>query len=867
MFFLIEKIVKVKRLASIIFLIMCVVAVNAQQKITGEVVDNDGYAIPLASAMYKGHHVAVVSDLDGKFTIDRHDGWVLTVSSVGFKSQTITINGKTPSHLKVVLKDDATSLGEVVVKSKRGRYSRKDNPAVELMKRVVAAKKQTDLSNHDYYQYNKYQKITLALNDIKPADLDSGKFKNKQWVIDQVEVSPYNNKLILPVSVDETVTQHIYRKDPKVEKDIIKGTRSEGVNNVLQTGDILNTMLKEVFTDVNIYDDHVRLLQYQFTSPIGETAVSFYRFYIADTVYVDRDLCYHLEFIPNNQQDFGFRGDLYVLADSTLHVKKCEMTLPKRTDVNFVEDMKIVQEYTKLPNGEWVLTTDDMTAEIRINKWIHEALVTRTTRISDYAFDELPNKLFKGKAKIKHEADAMIRDEAFWNEYRAVGLTKSESSMNAFIHRMEQSKNFKWLLFGIRALFENYVETGSSRTKSKFDFGPINTIISSNFVDSYRFRVSGRTTANLNPHLFWSGYYAYGTKSNKHYFGSEITYSLNKKKNVPFEFPQRNITFECSNDVMSPSDKYLIHNKDNIFMTVRTTTVKQMYAYNRQKLSFMYETDWGLSFNASVKAESNRPKGDLIFEKMPATAAGTGETAPAEYVNRIRTTEFKVGLRYCPGQTYINTKQQRLPVNLDAPEFTLNHTMGVKNLLGGQYKLNLTDIGIYKRFWLGTWGYVDTHLNGGAQWDKVPFPLLIMPPTNLTYFELENTFSMMKNMEFLSDRYAYASVSWDLSGKLLNRLPLVKHLKWREYIAVKGMWSTLTDKNNPFLEKNANDDILFKFPEGSHIMDKKKPYVEIVAGVHNIFKFFGVDYIRRMTYNELPGTHKNGVRFSFMMSF
>ena len=480
---------------------MCVLTIGAQ-KISGVIVDDDGEAIPFASAMYKGHHVAVASDIDGNFTIDRHEGWVLTFSSVGFKSHEMTVDAKTPSKLKIVLKDESRSLGEVVVKVRRGKYSRKNNPAVELMKRVVAAKKRTDLSNHDYYQYNKYQKITLAMNDIKPADLDSGRFKNKPWVVDQIETSPYNNKLILPVSVDETVSQHIYRKDPKEEKDIIKGTRSEGVNNLLQTGDILNTMLKEVFTDVDIYDDHIRLLQYQFTSPIGETGISFYRYYIADTVYVDRDLCYHLEFIPNNQQDFGFRGDLYILADSTLHVKKCEMTLPKRTDVNFVEDMKIVQEYTKLPNGEWVLTTDDMTAEIRINKWIHEALVTRTTRLSDYAFDELPNKLFKGKAKVKHEADAMVRDDDFWNQYRAVGLTKSESSMNAFIHRMEQSKNFKWIIFGIRALFENYVETGSSRTKSKFDFGPINTLISKNFVDGYRFRVSGRTSANLNPHFF-----------------------------------------------------------------------------------------------------------------------------------------------------------------------------------------------------------------------------------------------------------------------------------------------------------------------------------------------------------------------------
>lgn len=835
----------------------------AKAQITGEIYDEDGYPIPLASAIYRGHHVAEASDMDGKFTIARHNGWELTFSSVGFMPQTITVGPNTPSHLKIVLKEDSRSLKEVVVKQKRERYSRKNNPAVELMKRVIAAKQRTNLENHEYYQYNKYQKITLSLNDIKPEDLETGKYKNKSYVKDQVETSSYNNKLILPVSIDETVTQHIYRKSPKEEKDIIKGQRSEGVNNVLQTGDILNTLLKEVFTDIDIYDDHVRLMQYQFVSPIGETAISFYRYYIQDTVYVDRELCYHLEFIPNNQQDFGFRGELFVLADSTLHVKKCSFTLPKRTDVNFVQDMKITQEYTKLNNNEWVLTTDDLVAELKM--FGADILITKTTRLNEYAFDDLPNKLFKGRAKTKHEADAMIRDDAFWNQYRVVGLTKGESSMNAFIHRIEQSKNFKWIIFGLRALVENYVETGSMRTKSKFDFGPVNTLISSNFVDKYRLRVSGRTTANLNKHLFWNGYYAYGTKSHKNYYGSEITYSLNAKKNVPFEFPQRNIIFETGYDVMSPADKFLIHNKDNIFMSVRTQKVEQMYFYNRQKLSFVYETDWGFSFNTSFKLESNAPTGDLVFMKMPGATINPSADGN-EYVTKIRTTEAKIGLRYCPGQTYVNTKQQRWPVNLDSPEFTLSHTMGFKNVLGGQYKLNYTEFGIYKRFWMGSWGYIDTHLNGGAQWDKVPFPMLIMPPVNITYFEHEATMSMMKNMEFMSDRYLFGSVAWDLSGKLLNRIPLVKRLKWREYFAVKGMWSTVTSKNDPTLQSNQSDRILFQFPEGVGVMNKKVPYWEVVVGVHNIFKFFGVDYVRRMNYHG-PGIHKNGVRFGFMMSF
>ena len=850
-----------------LFIVFCLsivafVSINAQ--ITGEIVDKDGYAIPYASAMYKGHHIATASDMNGAFTIERHEGWTLTISSVGFRSQTIKIDASTPSHLKIVLKEDSKSLNEVIVKSKRARYSRKDNPAVALMRRVIAAKSKTHLDNHDYYQFNKYQKITLSMNDLQPKDLETGMFKKSSWLLDQIETSPYNNKLILPLSVDETVTQHVYRKNPKTEREIVMGQKTEGINKVIQTGEILNTLLKDIFTDVDIYDDYVRLLQYPFTSPICKTAISFYRYYIQDTVYVDRDLCYHINFIPNNQQDFGFRGDLYVLADSTLHVKKCTMTIPARSDVNFVENMKIEQEYTCLPDGDWVLTKDDMFAELKLNKLFNKLLVVRTTRLNDYAFDELPNKLFKGKAKVRHEADAMIRDEAFWEQYRTVDLTRGETSMNSFIHKMQQSKGYKWVIFGVRAFLENYVETGSTNTPSKFDIGPVTTMVSSNFIDGLRFRLSGRTTANLNKHWFWSGYYAYGSKSHKHYYSSEVTYSLNKKKNLPFEFPQRNITFETSYDIMSPSDKFLRHNKDNIFMAFRTQKVQQMYFYNRQKLSFDYETDWGFSFNTSLKAESNEPTGNLVFKRMPASS----QILTDPFVDKIRTTELAIGIRYNPGQTYMNTKQRRWPVNLDSPEFKLSHTMGLSNVLGGQYQFNRTELGVYKRFWMGSWGYVDTHLNGGIEWNKVPFPLLIMPPVNLSFFEHENTFSMMKNMEFLNDRYAFWSVAWDLNGKILNRLPLVKHLKWREYVAFKGMWGTLTDKNNPrLLTQNATDELLFELPSTTQLMDKKVPYMELVVGVHNIFKFFAIDYVHRFNYNDVPGTKKNGIRFGFNMSF
>lgn len=864
----------IKRLHIIILLMALSMAARAQ--LSGVVTDAaTGDTLLYPSASYKGHHIAVSGNAQGRYSIERHEGWVLTFSAVGYQSRNITITGKTPQTLNIKLKPDTKTLAEVVVRQKRGRYSRKDNPAVELMKRVVAAKKKTDLANHAYYQYNKYQKITLAVNDIQPSDIDSGFFAKKQWLIDQIETSPYNHKLILPVSVDETVTQHIYRKDPKSEKDIVMGQQSTGVNQLLATGDILNTALKDVFTDIDLYDDQIRLLQFPFTSPIGKNAVAFYRYYIADTVYVDRDLCYHLEFLPNNQQDFGFRGDLYVLADSTLHVKRCELTIPKRSDVNFVENLRVTQEYAKLPNGEWVLSVDDMIVEMKVASFLSKVLVTRTTRLSDYAFDPLPKQLFKGKAATRREANANMRDEAFWNQYRTVELTKSETGMNAFIHRIEQLKGFKYVIFGVKALVENFVETGDLNHPSKLDVGPVNTMVTSNFIDGLRFRVSGQTTANLSKHWFFSGYYAHGVNSHKNYYKGEVTYSFNKKDYLPREFPKRTLTFTSTYDVMAPSDKFMHTDKDNVFTAFKWAKVDKMMFYNRQQLQFDFEEEWGLKTTFELKTEEDEAAGRLFFQTldshvdMASDINGLSEKMAGKYLHngKMRTTELTLQFQLASGRTYINTKQRRIPMNLDAPVFTLRHTMGVKGLLGGDYSYNLTEAGIYKRFWMNSWGKIDTYIKAGAQWNKVPYPLLIMPAANLSYIVQNETFNLINNMEFLNDRYASLDVSWDLNGKIFNRIPLLKKLKWREYIGVKTLWGTLTDKNNPTLEKNAGDPVLMVFPSGSYVMDSKRPYVELVAGVHNIFKIVHVEFVHRCNYTYLPIAHRNGIRLMMRMTF
>lgn len=840
-----------------ILLFLTLAQVMSAQTIKGVVVDEEtGDTIPKTGVQYKNSNISTACDKNGFFTIERRNDEYLTFNAVGYKTLSIMIGPNTPSEMRITLKSETKRLNEVTIKAKRGKYSRKNNPAVELMKRVIAAKKRTDLSNHDYYQFNKYQKLTFAINDISPAQLENEKTQKKQWLINQIEVCQYNNKLILPLSVDETVTQNLFRKDPKNEKTIVLGQNTTGVNDLIQTGDVLNTVIKDVFTDVDIYDDQIRLLQYPFTSPIGKDAIDFYRFYIVDTLYVDNDECYHLQFVPNNQQDFGFRGELWVLTDTTLHVKKCKLTLPKKTDVNFTDNLSILQEYTKLPNGEWALTTDDMIVEMSVVKFMTKFIVIRTTRMSNYAFNKIPDREFKGKAKIKYDPNSKMRDDDFWATNRMVHLTNGESSMSSFITGLSNTKGFKYILFGLKALIENFVETGK---KSYVDIGPINTMISTNFIDGLRTRLSAQTTANLSPHFFLSGYYARGWKSHKDYYKGQLTYSFNKKEYMPWEFPKRTITFTSTYDVCSPSDKFMPTDKDNVFTAFKWTEVDKMMFYNRQELAFEYEQYWGLKTTVKLKTEENEACGSLYFKPL-ATYGGAS-------VNRIRTTEASFQLRYSPGETYVNTKQRRLRVNFDPPVFTISHTVGVKGVLGGDYDYNLTEASIYKRFWLNSWGKLDVSVKGGVQWNKVPFPLLIMPAANLSYIVEDETFNLINNMEFLNDRYASLDVSWDLNGKLFNRIPLIKKLKWREWLGIRCLWGTLTDKNNPTLERNAGDPVLMQFPEGSYIMDPKRPYIELVAGIHNIFKLLHVEYIHRLNYNNLPTATKNGVRIMIRLTF
>ncbi|MCF0197762.1 MAG: carboxypeptidase-like regulatory domain-containing protein [Bacteroidaceae bacterium] len=874
---------------------MMAVLKASAQLITGTVTDTEfGDPLPGVHIFFADDkNTLVTSDINGNYRIAARKG-DLVFSMVGFDTKIVPVLGRA-QKVDIRMVETASALNEVEVVKKKQKYSRKNNPAVEMMRKVIAAKKSSDLYQRDYFTYNKYEKMTMAFNEVTPKVFEDDHFKRFPFLKEHVEVCPETGKLILPLTVEEKVSRQIYRRDPKSEKTIVVGQRSEGVTEIINTGDIVNNLLTDCFTDVDIYKDEVRLLQFPFISPIStSSAIRFYRYFIADTLVVDHQKCFKLDFTPNNQQDFGFSGSLYVLADSTWRLKRVNLNIPPRSDINFVEHMDIIQDFEPLQSGEQVVRNNKMIIQLQLYSFIQQKLqVERTVQYTSYDFTEIPERAFKIRGDVKVESSAKMRDVGFWEEYRPEPLTTGESQMDLFMKRLQNIRGMKYFVWIGKAFIENFVETSiNPEHPSKVDFGPVNTFVGTNSVEGFRLRVSAQTTANLNKHWFAKGTVKYGFGDQRWKGAAELTYSFNEKSYMPREYPVRSITVAYQNDVTAPSDKFLSTDRDNVFMALKWSPVKHMNYYERFNVLYDWEWENGMRLNLQARREWDEATGSLIYRPLNETMPTAGYDASSN-VRRIGFAEATVSLKYQPGATYINTKQRRLTTNFDSPIMFVSHTVGMGGLsdieAGGylgsrrftddsRFLYNFTEMSIYKRFWMKTWGKIDCTMKGGVQWNRVPYPYLCMPPTNLSYIMRldDKTFSLIRNMEFLNDRYAALMLAWDMNGKLLNRIPLIKRLKWREFIGCNMLWGMLTDKNNPFLERNMGDGRLFYFPGQfnksgqyeyiSRVMDRKKPYVELIVGLHNIFKILHIEYVHRMNY-IYPGTQRWGIRGTFKASF
>ncbi len=820
-------------------------------KINGIVIDSISQnGVPYATIFTPNSQHGIITDEDGVFHYQKPTNPIsLNISSVGYKKKTVII---TPNDSNIIINliPDGIILQEVIVKKQREKYSKKNNPAVLFVNKIRSRQDLTDPHNNDYYNYDKYEKITLGLNDFTDQAQNSWMFEQFQFLSEYIDTSEISGKPILNVSVKEKASNVFYKKDGNNKKEFITGIKRNGIDEVTDQ-ESLQTFLEDIFREIDLYQNDINILRNRFVSPLSKIAPDFYRFYLTDTVLINDERCIQLSFAPHNSQAFGFVGHIYVPEnDSTMFIKKVSMRVSPSINLNFIEHLYINQEFERASNGCRLKTKDDMIIEISVMPNTQGLYVRKNTSYSKHNFDPIPNQdIFKDSRSTIIDDNAYIQDNTYWNQIRTVPITDNENRVGTMLTQLRRVPIYYWTEKAIRILVSGYIHTAS---KSKFDIGPVNTSISNNDIEGWRFRFGGITTANLNKHIFTGGFIAYGTKDKKLKYNGELEYSFNEKKYHSREFPIHSIKLTHTYDIDQLGQQYAFTNKDNFFLSFKRHEDNLITYHRLTNLEYHLE----LYNNFSIKAT-------LSHSRQESTPFVTFIDGNGNNYSHYNQSYAQLKLRYAPGEKFYQSKSQRFPINLDAPIIELTQTYSPKGFMGNMFEINKTEISAQKRFWLSAFGYTDIIIKGGHVWSKSPYPNLLLPNANLSYTIQPESFALMNPLEFINDSYA----SWDLTywanGLILNHIPLLKKLKLREAFSFRGIWGHLSNHNNPQF-----DGTLFQFPQFAQPQKMSStPYMEAGVGLDNILKILRVDYVWRLSYKDSPNIDKHGIRIALHITF
>ena len=821
-----------------------------------------GEPLPFVSVYFDGSTIGAMTDDNGTFTLQNNQGYTkLAAASLGYDTKFIDLKpGKKNDNLEVLLKPTAFEISEVVVKPKREKYTRKDNPAVELIKKVIAHKNDNRIEAKPEYQTEVYEKLSLSLDNFNP-NLDKNKFLKKfKFIKNYLDTSEFNGKPILTVSVRENLSDFYYRKSPKAEKTIVRAKRMQGIDKTLDDGGGITSNLEEIFKSINIFDNNIPILLNRFVSPLSSTlATTYYHYYIMDTLDVGGDKCVDLAFVPANSESYGFTGRLYITLDGNYAVKKVLLNTPANINLNWVDKLRIEQEFKQMPDSTWVLDQENTFVNFYVVKGTQQLYAHQLRNYDNYNFNvQNADSVFGLLGALHVLPEATAQPDTFWTHNRPIPLKEKEDALKDLLGQLRKVPAFNAIIKTAEILITGYIPTANDKKVTKFDFGPMNTTFSANHLEGFRMRVGGMTTANLNPYWFASGYLAYGTNDRKIKYNLKLTHSFTKKEYHEGENPVNNLSFIQEYDVYTPGQDFLFTSKDNIFVAWKVGEPVTKMQYIRKSV-LQYEKEWlnGLTWKSWIMNQNNEAAGTLQYIKRD-------ESGNLYHIKDFTTSEIGTQLRFAPGERAYNGrsgKESVFNLSKDAPVFKLSHQLGIKGVLGGDYNYNHTEISAEKRIWLSSFGHIDAQIKAGKVWDKEPFPLLILPNTNQSITIQPEAFHMMNALEFVTDQYVSFNATYYMKGWLLNRIPGIKWLRLREVLSFNMIYGGLTDKNNPTLTPG-----LFLLPDGTQPLGST-PYMECSVGLENIFKILRIDYYRRLTYLDHPDIKKGGIRIALRFTF
>jgi len=793
-------------------------------KISGTVRDFEtDQTLPFVNVAFKGSSIGTITDIDGNFNIETsHPTDTLQASFIGYETSYSTVKKKEKQEINFILEKETFDLGEVLIVAG-------ENPAEVLLRKIIARKKYHNKDRLDNYEYEVYNKVQFDINNFDEKFKDRRVFKPFKFVFDNIDTSDVNGKVYLPVFITESLSDYVYRKNPKNTKEHIKATKVSGIED-----QSISQFLGEMYQNVNIYDNFVDVFSKSFISPIADFGLVYYKYYLVDSAWEGNKWTYKIQFTPRRKYELTFKGE-FIVQDTTFAITKVDMRASEQANINFISELVINQEFDQVHDTTWMLTHDRLFADFIITDKAMGLFGTKTTSYRNFVINQpRSDKFYANPENITVEKGAEDKSDEFWKNNRLDSLSEKEKIIYAIADTVKNLPAFKSWIQIFTTIVTGYKKAGP------LEIGPYIKLVSYNQTEGWRFGVGFKTNNKFSTKIKLNGRVAYGLRDQKFKYGGGFRVFISKH-------PRQIFSSQYESDIEQLGLSQDAYSEDNLIASFyrRRPFYKLSYV---QDFRANYEIEWfhGFSNRLSFVHRELQPATDRITYNF---------TSDAYSDNKIISSEIRFYTRFAYQEKFIEGELNRLSLGTKYPKISLEYTYGINHLWNSQFSYHKAVLTIEHWFKINPIGWFDYFAQAGKTWGRLPYPLLALHQGNETYSYDDYSYNMMNLIEFVSDEYVTVFATHHFNGFFLSKIPLMRKLKWRELVSAKAVAGHISKSNIDMMT----------FP--SDLFPLNGIYAEAGIGVENIFKIVRVDLLWRLTQLDNPNIQKIGIRGSFRFNF
>ena len=814
----------------------------AQSKVEGYVIDEKDEPVPFANVLFKDSSEGTITDENGRFYLESTETWeALIVSFLGYETLEIPLTKKVNYNLQFTLKEEASTLGEVVIVS--GKQSKKadENPAVAILQKIWKNKRKNGLKQFDHFQYNKYEKVEFDINTIDSSLIKSRLFKGMEFVFDQVDTSSVTGKTYLPMFINEAASTVYGNNLSGKQREVLRGNKNSGFSD----NQVIIDFVDDLYSDFNVYDNYLKFFDKSFISPLSTTGVNSYNYVLSDSAFIGDKWCYNIIYYPRRRNELTFKGDFWV-NDTTYAVKEINLQASKSANINWVKEIYIEQEYEVLNDSTFLIKRDYMLSDFALSKKEKSRGIygKRTSLYDQYLFDQPKSETFFKEQVFDFDDAVYNRDDSFWDDNRLEALNKDERGVYKMLDTLKTVKKFRTLYNLGSILSSGYIEFPSIN----FDYGPIFSTVGFNEVEGFRLRTGGRTYFGRNDLWRVEGFLAYGFKDDKFKYGISGKVLVDKKSRFIIsggnrrDVEQIGASLTTSTDVLGrslASSAIVANGANDKLSSINLTTL----AVEVEPLK-----NFVIRLGGNYRTlESASPTFSLDY---------FDDESPTGISSEVKQFESTLSLFYFPGRKMTGYGVERITANDNFSRLFARLSLGNQNMFNSDFDYTKIQFSYTQPWQLGGFGRLFSTVELGKTYGEVPLGLLSVVPGNQSYFSIYNTFSQLDFYEFVTDSYASVFLEHNFNGRIFSRIPLLKKLNLRAIASIRGVMGSISDEN---IALNASG--------LEYVAPTNEPYFEYSVGVGNIFKVFRVDFNFRGNYLDQPNVRKFGITGTFGFNF